>query len=163
MSDVLVEEGLDALKRLGLYSCAQRIAELLSALDHQDRSARRALFTAGYCGDGNLAEMITRALGEAKVAGKAEVSDVFRALDEADRAFPEEMEGTVATRVGLLRARVRELEEELARWQPSIDVLRNLRPSRLDEMIASLEAKPGAVEPVPLPQELIDALSAGEE
>jgi hypothetical protein len=144
--DVLIDEGLDALRKLGLYSCAQRIADTIEALKLHDQKARRALSSAGHCGDGHLAEMITRALSEARARGKDDVGGVYQALANADSAFPDDMEGTVADRIGQLRdqlakanARTAELENELARWKPSIDVLKNAPPSRLDELLAALE------------------------
>ena len=66
-------------------------------------AARTALASNGHCGEGNLAEMIARALAEARQAGRDEMHEVDRALMDADRAFDGAMTrdwtGTIAERV----------------------------------------------------------------
>jgi len=137
VSDILVKEGLDALTALGLHSCVQVITGLLASAAHQDRSARRALSSAGHCGDGNLAEMITRALREAKAAGRAEVSDVYQALHEADGALPEELVGTVAARVAILREQLAAAHAEIGRLREVATRIENDRHAAASELIES--------------------------
>ena len=77
--------------------------------------ARTALASRGYCGDGNLAKMIERALVESKQLGRDEMHMVSRALNEASDAFPPDWCGTIAERVMRLRserdAAIRERDE----------------------------------------------------
>ena len=67
------------------------------------KAARMALSSNGHCGDGNLAEMIVRAIAEAKQTGRDEMHEVARALMDADRAFDgaltRDWTGTLAERV----------------------------------------------------------------
>jgi len=67
------------------------------------KDARTALSSNGHCGDGNLAEMIVRAIAEAKQAGRDEMHEVACALMDADKAFDGELTrdwtGTLAERV----------------------------------------------------------------
>lgn len=67
--------------------------------------ARRTLSSRGFCGDGNLAAMISRALDEAGPEYHApRVAELTKAIDDCDRAFPPHMEGTLAERVSNLTA-----------------------------------------------------------
>jgi len=67
------------------------------------KAARTALSSNGHCGEGSLAEMIARALTEARQAGRDEMHEVARALMDADRAFDgaltRDWTGAIAERV----------------------------------------------------------------
>lgn len=59
---------------------------------------RRALSSAGYCGDGGVAQMVTRALGEAEKKGR-DANDVYAALAAAESALDPDALGTLAERI----------------------------------------------------------------
>jgi hypothetical protein len=65
---------------------------------------RRLLCSRVHCGDGSLVPMVNRALDEATQRGRDEMLDIGEALYAASRAFPPEMEGTIAERVGVIVA-----------------------------------------------------------
>lgn len=71
---------------------------------------RRALSSAGYCGDGNVTEMVTRALKEAEHKLPDETVACLLALDKANDVvnnLDPDAEGTLAERILHLSERVR--------------------------------------------------------
>jgi len=109
-----------------------------------------------------LREHAERELGGASV----EIRQALSAVEDRDRALRQSREkiATIERDRDAALSRVKELEAELARWQPSIDVLKNTPPSRLDELLAALDSK--TTEAVTLTQDMVDALlkeGAGNE
>ena len=105
-------------------------------------SCRRALSSAGYCGEGNLEQMVTRALKEAKGVDAGLLSAELRA---ASAQFPDDYEGTVSERVVRLRREKEAAEEVLTELleacSPSASKAR-INAAR-NAALALLEAKAG--------------------
>lgn len=132
----------------------------LATADNVIVAARRAISSAGYCGDGNLAAMVTRALIEAQQRGRDQTNEfaeqVSIALVDANSEFPDEMTGTVAERVRLLRAELATVRAVVDAAEKAVDLDRHTRETGdgdqemhvafcdLENAISALRAKEGA-------------------
>ena len=75
---------------------------------------RMALYEAGYCADGNVAQLVTQALKEAKEKPSSELRRLHETLDAVAGVVHERTHGTLAERVQLTIGR--RLEEERRRF-----------------------------------------------
>lgn len=92
------------------------VVRKLEIAEAQIKKSREALCSAGYCGDGNLAKMIERALGEAtqKAYGESQKYEdkVRSAFSSCWRELPEDEEGHLWEAIARLRRRVENRDEK---------------------------------------------------